>query len=393
MRPDGIQRVDEATWELPRGFKEGMQVPVRLFATEALLDAMDAGVYDQAANVAALPGIVGYSYCMPDGHWGYGFPIGGVAAFDPEAGVISPGGIGFDINCGMRLVATSLTLPEVEKELPHLVDSLFARIPAGVGGKGLLDISEDDFRELLAEGMGWALRNGYAIEEDLELTEEGGVMEGADPSTVSSKAIERGYRQVGTLGSGNHYLELQVAKKSEMPREDLAADLGITEDRQVVLMLHTGSRGFGHQVATDYLKTFLAVAKPKYGLDIRDRELASAPFQSEEGQRYFAAKLETHRVEGTDRRLLVHRKGATRAFAPGSGRTMGRRAAKREYRGEDIRKSMEARGIYIRAASQSGLAEEAGGAYKDIDEVVASAEKAGLSTAVARLVPIGNIKG
>ncbi|MFP4432424.1 MAG: RtcB family protein [Spirochaetaceae bacterium] len=484
MRPDGIQRIDEVTWELPRGFKEGMQVPVRLFATEALLDAMDAGVYDQAANVAALPGIVGYSYCMPDGHWGYGFPIGGVAAFDPEAGVISPGGIGFDINCGMRLIATSLTLPEVEKELPHLVDSLFAGIPAGVGGKGLLDISEDDFRELLAEGMGWALRHGYAIEEDLELTEEGGVMDGADPSAVSSKAIERGYRQVGTLGSGNHYLELQVAEKSEMPREDIAAALGITEDQQVVLMLHTGSRGFGHQVATDYLKTFLAVAKPKYGLGIRDRELASAPFQSEEGQRYFAgmkcavnmafmnrqmilhrirevfsdvfhrdpldlglrqiydvthntAKLETHRVEGADRRLLVHRKGATRAFAPGmadiperyksvgqpviiggsmetgsyllvgrpegeksffttahgSGRTMGRRAAKRKYRGEDIRKSMEARGIYIRAASQSGLAEEAGGAYKNIDEVVASAEKAGLSTAVARLVPIGNIKG
>lgn len=484
MKENGAKRIGEALWELAPGFREGMRVPVRVYATEELYRAMDEGVFDQAANVASLPGIVGYSFCMPDGHRGYGFPIGGVAAFDTESGVISPGGIGFDINCGMRLVRTNLTEEEVRPRLQELVDTLFERVPSGVGGSGLLAISQKRFRQVIEGGMEWCLEQGYAWEEDLELTEENGRMAGADASKVSRRAIERGYKQVGTLGSGNHYLEIQVARPEQVADPEAARRLGIDRENQVVLMLHTGSRGFGHQVATDYLQRFLSVMNSTYALGIRDKELAAAPFDSPEGRDYFAAmqcavnmafanrqlilhrirevfaevfgrdaaelglhqiydvthntaKVERHKVDGAERELLVHRKGATRAFAPGmrdvperygelgqpviiggsmetgsyllvgsesgaptfyttahgSGRTMGRRQAKRTWKGEGIRDQMRERGIYVRAKSMSGLAEEAGGAYKSIDAVVDAAAAAGLSRKVVRLTPIGNVKG
>ena len=461
-----------------------MKVPARIYATEALMATMDAGVFEQVTNVATLPGIVDYAFCMPDGHWGYGFPIGGVAAFDPRSGVISPGGIGFDINCGMRLVRTSLTWPQVRSRLHELVDRLFEAIPAGVGRAGFLRPTASEFAELVERGARWCLSSGYATPADLEHTEEGGCMGGADASKVSPEAIARGHDQVGTLGSGNHYLEIQVARRENVMDREAAAAMGIDQPEQVVLMLHCGSRGFGHQVATDYLRSFLKVMGPKYGISVSDRELACAPFDSPEGQDYFAAmkcavnlafanrqvilhrirevfsdlfhkspkdlgiecvydvthntaKLERHVLGGRERELLVHRKGATRAFAPGSsdvpaayrgigqpviiggsmetgsyllvgvesgaqtfyttahgsGRTMGRRQAKKQFTGRELRDKMEARGIYVRCVSDSGLAEEAGAAYKNIDEVALATELAGLSRRVVRLVPVGNIKG
>lgn len=487
--PDALKRISGTVWELPPSFRPGMQVPVRVFADEELIETMDDAVFEQAANVATLPGIVGYSFCMPDGHRGYGFPIGGVAAFDPEVGVISPGGIGFDINCGMRLVRTNLTEEEVRPRLEELVDRLYAAIPAGVGGSGMISLGESEFSDLLAGGLEWARAGGYAVDDDLDHTEEGGRMAGANPELVSSKAVSRGRNQVGTLGSGNHYLEIQVSREADRVAPEPAERLGLDRPDQVVLMLHTGSRGFGHQVATDYLREFVTVMNDTYDLGVQDRELACAPFRSEEGQRYFAAmqcavnmafcnrqliihrtrevfcdvfgrspedlgmrqiydvthntaKLETHRIAGEERDVLVHRKGATRAFPPGSadlpedyrdlgqpviiggsmetgsylllgpaaplseeyggafgttahgsGRVMGRRAAKKQFWGEDVQDRMRSRGIYVRAVSKSGLAEEAGGAYKSIDAVVDAADAAGLSRKVARLVPIGNIKG
>lgn len=483
-RPQGIHPVADCVWELPTTFRPGMRVPVRVFASDDLLDAMDDQVFAQAANVATLPGIVGYSYVMPDAHWGYGFPIGGVAAMDPRSGVISPGGIGFDINCGMRLVLTDLTLDEVQPKLHELVDMLAARIPAGVGCQGFVALSTDEFKQVLVEGARWSVRRGYGTPEDLPRTEEGGCLSGADPEAVSDKAVKRGHHQLGTLGSGNHYLEIQVARPEHIADAALAETFGITRPNQVAVMFHCGSRGFGHQVATDYLHTFLRVMTTKYGLAIIDRELACAPFQSPEGQRYYAAmrcaanmslanrqvilhgirevfsavfrrdwtdlglrmvydvahntaKLETHTIDGRRRELLVHRKGATRAFGPGlpglppeysrsgqpviiggsmetgsyllagtpngsaalfstahgSGRTMSRTKAKKLYRGRDLEAQMAQRGIYVRSASYGGLAEEAGGAYKDIDAVVAATARAGLSRPVARLTPIGNVKG
>jgi tRNA-splicing ligase RtcB len=479
-----IQRVADAVWEVPSTTRPGMRVPVRIFATEPLLRDMDDAVFAQAANVATLPGIVGASCVMPDAHWGYGFPIGGVAAIDPATGVISPGGIGFDINCGMRLVVTDLTLEEVQPRLHELVDTLFRRVPAGVGSSGFLKLSDDEFREVLVEGARWCVRRGYGTAEDLARTEESGCFAGADPSTVSVRAITRGQNQIGTLGSGNHYLEIQVVRPEHVADAALAARFGITRPNQIAVMFHCGSRGFGHQVASDYVQLFLHVMTTKYGLTIVDRELACAPFRSPEGQRYFAAmrcaanmsfanrqmilhrirevfsdvfardpaalglrqvydvahntaKLETHVVDAVERELLVHRKGATRAFGPGmagvpreyqetgqpviiggsmetgsylltgvasgamgfyssahgSGRTMSRTKAKRQFHGRELQRTLETRGIYIRSVSYAGLAEEAGAAYKDIDAVVDATERAGLSRRVARLVPIGNIKG
>jgi len=477
-------RVSESLWELPVTHKAGMRVPGRIFASEGLLGEMDAGVFEQLANVATLPGVVDHVYCMPDGHWGYGFPIGGLAATDLEEGVISPGGIGFDINCGVRLIRTDLTEAEVRPRLRALVDRLFERIPAGVGGRGFVKMSRDEFRELTEQGSRWCLKHGYAQQEDLEHTEEGGWMGRADARKVSDKAVERGYGQVGTLGSGNHYLEIQVARRENVFDGKLARAFGIDRPNQVVIMLHCGSRGFGHQLATDYLRRFLGVMTSKYHLSTPDRELACAPFASPDGQDYFAAmncainmafanrqvifhrvrevfseffhkdpdalgirqvydvchntaKIEKHTVGGQEREVLVHRKGATRAFAAGmgdlpaayretgqpviiggsmetgsyllagsasgkqafyttahgSGRTMSRRQAKRTFRGSNLLKEMASRGIQVRAVSLAGLAEEAGGAYKDIDAVVAATQKAGLSVPVVRLLPIGNIKG
>jgi tRNA-splicing ligase RtcB len=482
--PTAIRRISETIWEIPASYKPGMRVPARIYATRKLLETMDEGVFEQITNVATLPGILKHAFCMPDGHWGYGFPIGGVAAMDPDHGVISPGGIGFDVNCGMRLVLTSLTYEEVQPHLRDLVDRLFARVPSGVGCAGFIKISQDEFRRMVERGSRWCVKNGYGTDEDLIFTEEEGCVAGADASKVSPKAVERGYRQIGTLGSGNHYLEIQVARPENIFNQKLAEAYGITIPNQVVLMFHCGSRGFGHQIATDYLQLFLKSMTGKYGIRITDRELACAPFRSPEGQDYFAAmkcainmsfanrqiilhrirevfsdvfhmhpddlglrqvydvshntaKIETHRIDGERKQVLVHRKGATRAFAPGmegipeayresgqpviiggsmetgsyllagietgdptffstahgSGRSMSRSQAKKRFRGRELLQQMEARGNYVRTASYSGLAEEAGAAYKNIDDVVEAAEQAGLSRRVVRLVPVGNVKG
>ena len=482
---DVVRRISDTVWEIPQSYKAGMRVPARIYATEKLFREMDETVYDQVTNVATLPGITQYAFCMPDGHFGYGFPIGGVAAMDVErGGVISPGGIGFDINCGMRLVATNLAADEVRPHLKELVDRLFERVPAGVGSTGFLKISRQEFRAVVEQGARWCIKNGYGWPEDLELTEESGCMAGADSSKISERAIDRGYNQIGTLGSGNHYLEIQVASPENVFAPELARRLGITLPNQVVVMFHCGSRGFGHQVATDYLQLFLKIMESKYRIKILDRELACAPFDSPEGLDYFAAmkcainmsfasrqvilhrirevfsqvfgrsaeelgmrmvydishntaKLERHQVEGEWKNLLVHRKGATRAFGPGmeglperyrdmgqpviiggsmetgsylsvgvpegaqtffttahgSGRTMSRTKARKQWRGEKLQRELEERGIYIRTASWAGLAEEAGGAYKDIDDVIEATERAGISKRVVRFTPIGNVKG
>lgn len=480
-----IHRLSDTVWELPPTYRPGMRVPARIIATEKLLQCMDDAVFRQISNVATLPGIVGNALCMPDGHSGYGFPIGGVAATDPaEGGVISPGGIGFDINCGMRLVRTDLTLKEVMPRIEDLVNELFRRIPAGVGSQGALKVSSDEFGEILEQGSGWCVRRGLGWPEDLELTEERGSLSGADASKVSRKAIERGLPQVGTLGSGNHYLEIQVVRPENVHDPEVASRLGLDIPEQIVVTFHCGSRGFGHQVASEYLELFLGVMKKKYGIEILDPELACAPLDSPEGRDYFSAmkcglnmafanrqvilhhirqafasvfgrsaqdlgmrmvydvshntaKLETHEVRGIQKQLLVHRKGATRAFkagmpdvpklyrtlgqpviiggsmetgsyllmgvdggketffstAHGSGRTMSRAKARKKWRGDKLQRELMHRGIFVRAVSLRGLAEEAGGAYKDIDEVVDAISRAGISRPLARLVPIGNIKG
>ncbi len=483
MKP--IERISDYLWEIPTSYKPGMRVPARIYATEQLIQEMDEAVADQISNVATLPGITQSALCMPDGHFGYGFPIGGVAAMDiAEGGVISPGGIGFDINCGMRLVVTNLTEKEVKPQIKKLIDKLYERVPAGVGSKGFVKVSRNEFRQVVQEGAKWCINQGYGWDEDLELTEENGCIAGAYASKISDKAIDRGCNQIGTLGSGNHYLEIQVARPENIVNKELAEAFGITIPNQVVVMFHCGSRGFGHQVATDYLQVFLKVMESKYGINILDRELACAPFNSPEGQDYFAAmkcglnmsfanrqvilhrirevfsdvfgksaealgmhqvydvshntaKLEDHIVDGTMRSLLVHRKGSTRAFGPGmegvpdrykpygqpvilggsmetgsyllagvstgdqsffstahgSGRTMSRTKARKQWNGEQLQKDMQKQGIYIRTTSWRGLAEEAGGAYKDVDAVVKATELAGLSKRVVRLVPIGNVKG
>jgi tRNA-splicing ligase RtcB len=479
-----VRPVGECIWEIPPEEKPGMLVPARIYASETLLAGMDAGVFEQVTNVACLPGIVRASLCMPDGHWGYGFPIGGVAAFRADTGVISPGGIGFDINCGMRVLRTSLTEAEVRPRLAALVDALFAAVPTGVGAHGFLHLEPPAFREVMVEGARWVVRHGYGRPEDLEATEAGGCLPGADPAAVSERALRRGMDQLGTLGSGNHYLEVQVVPPDGIHDADVARAFGITAPGQVLVMLHCGSRGFGHQVGTDYLRRF-DEAMPRYGITVRDRELACAPFRSPEGQAYFAAmtaaantafanrqlithrvrevmarvfsrpaealgleviydvchntaKVERHAVEGATVELVVHRKGATRAFGPGApdvpaayralgqpviiggsmetgsallvgtahamtetfgstahgaGRTMSRAQAKRRVWGETLVQDMRARGIVVRAASASGVAEEAGFAYKDLDEVVNTVHRLDISRRVVALRPIGNIKG
>jgi tRNA-splicing ligase RtcB (3'-phosphate/5'-hydroxy nucleic acid ligase) len=482
---DNLRKISDTVWELPATHKQGMRVPARIIATEKLVREMDEAVYQQISNVATLPGVSRYALCMPDGHSGYGFPIGGVAAMDiQEGGVISPGGIGFDINCGMRLVITNLTLDDVQPRLKEIVDLLFQRVPAGVGSHGFLKLSRDDFRNVVVEGARWCVERDLGWKEDLEVTEENGCISGADAGKISQRAIDRGYNQVGTLGSGNHYLEVQIARPEDVRDKELAAKFGITISNQVVVMFHCGSRGFGHQVATDYLQIFLKVMENKYGIKILDRELACAPFESPEGRDYFAAmkcglnmsfanrqvilhrirevfsevfgrsaadlgmrmiydvahntaKLERHTVNGKEKTLLVHRKGATRAFGPGheeiaaryrdigqpviiggsmetgsyllvgtasgaetffstahgSGRTMSRTKARKQWHGKQLQRDLEARGIYIRSTSWAGLAEEAGAAYKDIDEVIEATRLAGISKPVVRFTPIGNVKG
>lgn len=479
-----FEQISDTIWQIPPSYKSGMRVPVRIFASKKLLSEMEDGVVDQITNVAMLPGIVGYASCMPDGHWGYGFPIGGTAAVDAEEGVISPGGIGFDINCGMRLLRTNLTFDDVQPKLEQLVNKLYRRVPAGVGGKSPVKMSRDEFCQVIEEGARWCVRKGYGWKEDLDKTEHRGCIFGANSSKVSQKAIDRGFRQVGTLGSGNHYLEIQVAREHDIFNQPLARTFGIDRPDQVVIMFHCGSRGFGHQVATDYLQKFSRIMGSTYGISLPDRELSCVPLQSPEGQDYFAAMncainmsyanrqiiahlirevfadvfdtsahdlgmhqvydvshntamLETHQLDGQERRLLVHRKGATRAFGPGntelpkdyreagqpviiggsmetgswllagiesgektffttahgSGRIMSRSQAKKQFRGEKLMQEMRHRGIYVRCVSHAGLAEEAGGAYKNVDEVIKSTEDAGISRRVVRFTPIGNVKG
>lgn len=486
MNPDLLKqfsKVDDVIWELPKTFKHDMRVPARIYGTPSIMKDMDDTVVDQLTNVACLPGIQKHAYCMADGHSGYGFPIGGVAAFDPDKGVISPGGIGFDINCGMRLIKTNLTLKDVQPKIKQLVDTLFKMVPAGVGARGFVQLNPSQMKDVMQGGAKWCVEQGYGWKSDIERIEDFGAIDHADPGKVSQKALGRGINQIGTLGSGNHYLEVQTIRKGELFDSKAAKRFGL-EEGQVVVMVHCGSRGFGHQIATDYLNVF-GPAMKKYGITVRDPELACAPFQSEEGQDYFhamacaannafanrqvithqireafkhvfkddpeklgmeliydvahnIAKLEKHKIEGKSREVLVHRKGATRCFGPGrselapiyrdlgqpvivggsmetgsylllgtkkaeeetfgstmhgSGRTMSRTQAKHSVKGEQLQKDMEKRGIYVRTTTFSGLAEEAGFAYKDISEVVKTMDIAGISKPVCALRPLGNVKG
>lgn len=480
----GMKQVSEVVWEIPTSYKQGMVVPARIYATKKLLGGMDRGVFEQVTNVASLPGILKYAYAMADAHWGYGFPIGGVAAFDMEKGIISPGGIGFDVNCGMRLIRTNLRFADVKPKVKELVDLLFKLVPAGVGVKGFVNVNQSQFEEIMRFGVKWCAENDYGWDDDVSHVEEGGFIKGADPSKVSTQASSRGIRQLGTLGSGNHYLEIQVVDPSRHFDPELAKNFGIVHPDQVLVMIHCGSRGFGHQIGSDYLRIFDGAMK-RYGINVRDRELACAPFSSREGGDYYGAmvcaanmafanrqvivhrvreafkkvfhkeaealdlhiiydvchniaKSEKHKLNGSEKELLVHRKGATRSFGPGhhdipapyrqigqpviiggsmetgsylligtakameetfgstahgSGRTMSRTAAKKQIRGSELQRSMESRGIYVKAATMDGLAEEAGVAYKDISEVVETMSIAGISKKVVALRPIGNIKG
>jgi tRNA-splicing ligase RtcB len=475
--PD-FTKIDDTTWEIPTSYKKEMRVPARIIATKELLDEMDLGVIEQITNVATLPGIQKYAFCMPDGHWGYGFPVGGVAAFNLKEGIISPGGIGFDINCGMRLMKTNLTLKEVKPKIKSIVDRMFRDVPTGVGTRGV-NITLEELKIVAKEGAQWCLGKGFAWEEDLERIESSGYIQGADPQHLSDRALKRGMPQLGTLGSGNHYLEIQYIPKGGIYDKEAAKAFGLSEE-QICIMIHTGSRGFGHQIATDYLRKFDSAMR-KYNIKVPDRDLAYAPFNSPEGQEYLSsmncainyafanrqvimhtvrdvfmrefrgnaktmgmeliydvahntAKVETY--EGKE--LIVHRKGATRSFGPGnpdipgiyqeigqpvliggsmetgsyllvgtkeaeeetfgstahgSGRTMSRRAAKRQVQGKELEKKLEEKGIYVRSSSYAGLAEEAGLAYKNVDAVCETVDLAGISKRVVKLVPIGNIKG
>lgn len=475
-----VNRIADEVWEIPASEKPGMLVPARIYATEGILGGMDRGVFEQVTNVACLPGIRRYALCMPDGHWGYGFPIGGVAAFDPRDGVISPGGVGYDVNCGMRLIRTDLALADVKPRLEMLMTELFRRVPAGVGSQGIVRLDRREFEEVMRKGARWCVERGYGWTQDLERIEERGCIAGADPEKVSAHAVERGINQLGTLGSGNHYLEVQTVADDRIFDRRAAAALGITGGDQIVVMVHCGSRGFGHQVASDYLRVF-EQAMRRYGISVKDPQLACAPFHSPEGQDYFAGmncaansafanrQVITHRIREAfeavfgrsaealgmeivydvahniakveryaEGERLVHRKGATRAFGPGrpelperfrevgqpvicggsmetgsyllvgtdramrdtfgstmhgSGRTMSRAQAKRSVRGEQLQRQMAERGIIVKAASMSGLAEEAGFAYKNISEVVETVDRAGITRKVAELRPIGNVKG
>ena len=350
-----LNKINDYLWEIPQ--QGDMQVPGRIFASEKLVQDMDEKVREQVTNVAMLPGIQLASIAMPDAHWGYGFPIGGVAAFDPEEdGVISMGGVGFDISCGVRTMKTGLTREEVMPRLKTLVDQLFNRVPAGVGSEGLIKLTSGQIDEMLLGGAMWAITKGYGVKDDLDYIEEHGRVEGAEPEQVSDTAKKRQYREMGTLGSGNHYLEVQVV--ADIYDEKAALAMGLRKD-DVVISVHCGSRGLGHQIGTDALK-HLAYAVQKYHINIKDRELASAPINSPEGQKYLGAmsagincalanrqiithlvreiftgvypegrikmlydishntcKVETHIINGKKKRLYVHRKGATRAFGPG----------------------------------------------------------------------------
>lgn len=463
-------------WQIPPTGK--MRVPGVIFATEQLIRDMDDKVYEQVVNVATLPGIVGASYAMPDAHWGYGFPIGGVAAFDSDdGGIVSAGGVGFDISCGVRLLRTGLTTEDLQPVKEQLADVLFQRIPAGVGSTGQVHLDQSAMDAMLIGGARWAVEQGYGSSADLEYIEEHGCMAGARPEYVSDHAKKRQQDEMGTLGSGNHYLEVQHVVKIYAP--DAASVFGLQEG-DIVVSIHCGSRGLGHQIGTEFLKK-MAVSTARYNITLPDRELACAPINSEVGQEYLGAmraaincalanrqilthlvrqafadvlpqaaltllydvshntcKEEEHVIDGTPRRLFVHRKGATRAFGPGhpdippslravgqpvliggtmgtasyvlvgtresralafgsachgAGRSMSRHQAIRRWHGRDVVRELGERGILIRSPSFRGVAEEAPGAYKDVSEVVDAADRAKLARKVARLEPLICIKG
>lgn len=476
MRQEHLEPLSEFAWCLPPTGR--MRVSAVIYADAALIRDMDDKVLEQASNVASLPGIVGASYAMPDAHWGYGFPIGGVAAFDPdEGGIVSAGGVGFDIACGVRALLTGLRRADIDMVRHELADALYSEIPAGVGSRGAIKLNAKMMDGMLAGGAAWAVDQGWGDTADLVRIEEGGTMKDAQPSGVSARARERQREEMGTLGSGNHYLEVQEI--AELYDADIAMRYGLLEGA-VVVSIHCGSRGLGHQIGTEYLKT-MQLASAQAGIHLPDRELACAPIHSPVGQSYLGTmcaaincamanrqilthltrqvfsrffphakldllydvshntcKLEEHMVEGRRRRLYVHRKGATRAFGPGhpempavyretgqpvliggsmgtasyilagvpeseslsfssachgAGRSMSRHQATRTWKGRQVIDELAERGILIRSPSQRGVAEEAPGAYKDVDTVVRVAEQAGLARLVARLRPLICIKG
>jgi len=476
------KKIGENQYQIDADSNLGMKVPVRIYADEPLLQKMLSGrTITQAQNVSCIPGIVGQSIVLPDGHEGYGFPVGGVAAMDAEEGMISPGGVGYDINCGVRLLRTNLTEQTVRSKLKELVNDLFSSIPSGVGSKGAVRLSPSELDEVLVRGVDWAIDHGYGSTNDSDVCEENGQIPDADPNKVSDRARKRGAPQLGSLGSGNHFLEVQ--KVAEIHDEEAANRMGIKEGT-ITILIHCGSRGFGHQVCSDYLRV-AEQAMGKYDINLPDRELACVPNTSEEGESYrkamFAAlnfawgnrqmithwtrksfervfnqtesdldmklvydvahniaKVEKHKVDGKERKVVVHRKGATRAFpanrdeipskyrdlgqpvlvpgsmgtsswillgqpnsmdlsfgstAHGAGRTMSRTKARRNYNEDDVKKSLNEKGIFIKALTRDGIVEETPQAYKDVDAVVNVSHNLGIATKVAKLVPIGVIKG
>ncbi len=478
--PGSLQKVDDYRWRIPRSARPGMLTDALIYISEPMLRDLAGDLsLEQAANVAMLPGITGPSLAMPDIHQGYGFPIGGVAATDPaEGGVVSPGGVGFDINCGVRLLASSLGVDEVRPRLRELVNQLFRDVPCGAGRTGAITVSYQELDQVLKDGSAFMIEHGYGEVADLDRCEESGTISGADPATVSDRAKHRGLPQLGTLGSGNHFLEVQFVEKIFDPSR--AEPMGLSLN-QIVILIHCGSRGLGHQVCTDFLRE-MDESSSRYRTNLPDRQLACVPVESPEGRAYLAAmrasanfawanrqgishftrrafarvfgesarlrlvydvchniaKLERHTVNGRERELMVHRKGATRAFSPfrpelpepyqatgqpvlipgsmgtasyvltgteaamqetfgttchGAGRSMSRTAAKKSAFARDARERLEEKGIFVRAETRNGISEEIPEAYKDVDAVVNVVHEAGLSRRVARLKPIGVIKG
>ncbi len=474
-----IESIDEWRHRIRRDPERGMRTDVIVYASRALLEQISKDLsLQQAMNVATLPGIVGPSLAMPDIHQGYGFPIGGVAATDFEHGVVSPGGVGFDINCGVRLVATSLVEGDVRPRLKETVNQVFRDVPCGTGGEGFVKIDAGQLEQVLAHGARWMVENGYGDQRDAEFAEAGGALEDADPDCVSARAKQRGRPQLGTLGSGNHFLEIQYVESIHEPEAARAMNLA---EGQVVVLIHSGSRGLGHQVCTDYLAQMNAAMK-KYDITLPDRQLACVPTQSPEGQSYLAAmrgaanfawanrqgilhflrgafrrifgqdtrldlvydvchniaKQERYEVDGKKRDLLVHRKGATRAFPPGhreipeayrsvgqpvlipgsmgtaswvlagaqgameetfgsvchgAGRLLSRTAARKGRDARQVQKQLEEQGILVKSETRDGILEEIPEAYKNVDEVIEVVARAGLARKVARLRPMGVIKG
>lgn len=478
-----LVKIDNNRYKIPKTYKSGMRTDGLIYASERMLSKIkEDNAPEQVANVATLPGIVGCAMAMPDIHWGYGFPIGGVAAFDTEKGIISPGGVGYDINCGVRILRTDLTDNDVKPRIKELVRALFNNVPSGVGSKGKIRIDEREVKDVLRNGAQWAIKKGYGWSEDIDRIEERGALRGANPDKVSRRALERGRPQLGTLGAGNHFLEIQIVQ--DIYDREAAKVMGIDDVGQITVMIHTGSRGLGYQVCDDNVKVLGRVTK-KYGIDIPDRQLACAPIDSPEGRSYFEqmacaanyawanrqcimhwvreafghvlgksaesigmrliydvahniAKFEEHTVAGQKKMLCIHRKGATRAFTAGheavpaiykeigqpvlipgdmgthsylllgteramnetfgstchgAGRVMSRTKALQRTRGRRIDRELADRGIFALSASDEVLREEVPEAYKDIDMVVDAVHSAGISKKVARMRPIGVVKG